>query len=711
MPLKEEKHGLKKDRTRISPLILLFFFASRITAQTETINYLPINGFCRFNEFAAKQSQSLIHAIDLNADGWRDFISFDGKSNKYFVQFRDNTKSSTPSERYFHVPFYDLHSLSSDERGKRFVYASRGGRQIGIVNFSRSGSAALQSKIILDSYPSAIDAADIDRDGRKEILVSGSSFNGISIVKESAKGLREFQKVSNEIFSQAYFVDLDYDLYPDIAAVNLFKNSVVLFSNNADGSFNETRTFGSESEIIDFKTEDLNSDGFTDLVTSHCSGFQVFAGDSVSAFDQKFFISTPVKPDKFTVLDFNADGYNDIAFISIKTGSLYLIFAQSTNVFYPPQLYLKREGISDLNSFVDRSGRVLSVLDSNGKIYVIDKVPSSDDNFSLALGGKPGIIGSFDLYNDKSEDIFFIDEEKQKLVLLVGEKDKLLKNYFSVPLIQNYDNVVVDEMQSARKTFFCYSSSSRVIELLRVNFIDKKFSRKILYAEGPIIELKITSDRLKDRQTIFVLINKNGRLFMQSFDFKDFRYINSGTVEVTSSFQSAALLFDVYKEIFHFSFYKNNLSLVQSTFNMKITGAKKIADIPALSQSYDVAGFESNDIHNNIAFAWFKKNESTNFILAGGKRTKNFEVKNFVPSKKFVKHVDDYNGSSIFMYDKQSGLMKALRVKNNLRNLGIEDVFESKEINSYIAAVFNGKKEYLVYSKTSNNFINISRVK
>lgn len=711
MPLKEEKHGLKKERTRISLLILLIFLTSRITAQTETINYLPINGFCRFNEFTAKQFQSTIHAVDFNADGWRDFISFNRKTNKYFVQFRDNTKVSAPSEKYFNAPFYDFHSLSYDEKGRRFVFVSRSGKQVGIIQFSKTGSAALQSKTILDSYPSAIDIGDIDRDGRKEILVSGSSFNGISIFKESAKGLREFQKISNEIFSQAYFVDLDYDLYPDIAAVHLLKNSIVLFSNNADGNFNETRAFGSESEIIDLKTEDLNSDGFTDLVASCSNGFQVFAGDSVSAFDQKFFISTPVKPDKFTILDFNADGYNDIAFINIKTGSLYLIFAQSTNVFYPPQLYLKREGINDLNSFVDRSGRVLSVLDSNGKIYVVDKIPPTDDNFSIALGNKPGLVGSFDLYNDKLKDIFFIDEEKQNLVLLVNEKDKLFRNYFSAPLIQNYDAIVVDEMQSARKTFFCYATNNRVIELLRVNFIDKKFSRRILYADGPIIELKITSDRLKDRQTIFVLINKNGKLFMQSFDFKDFRYINSGTVEVTSSFQSAALMFDVYKEIFHFSFYKNNLSLVQSTFNMKITGAKKIAELPALSQSYDVIGLEDKDIHNNIAFAWFKKNESTNFILARGKRTKNFEVKNFVPSKKFVKYIGGENISSIFMYDKQSGAMKALRVKNNLRSLGIEDVFESKEINSYIAAVFNGKKEYLIYSKTSNNFINISRVK
>ncbi len=703
--LKEEEHVLNKGTIRIKIFFFILFFYEHISAQ------IPLNGFCKLTEFSTKENLISFFPVDYNNDGWRDLVLFDQSNTNYYSQLWDKSKFSNPLSRNPGIIFTEIHPIGkSNGKGKKFGFISRKNRLAGIVNFSKEGSSSILNRVKLNSYPSNIDAADIEDDGKTELLISGGSFEGLSIIKEVSKSLKEIKISPDGIYSYHTFIDLDYDSFPDIAAVDLFKNSIILFYNDGKGSFNESRSFGSESTIQKIKADDINSDGFTDLIYISNHRFQALLGDSVSSFYDKISIPTEEIPEEYTILDFNADGYNDIAYIS--SGSAYIIFGRSNNTFYRPILYHKKEGLINITSFVDRGGRKLCLLDNNGSVFVIEKINPAEDEFKLSLGVKPSFVGTFDLYNDGTRDLYYIDEDGNNLVILSSEFKQPLVTYYSFPLFQIHKNIIVDETQSLEKTFYCYTPGEKNIELLRIKFKNGSYTRRVLYTNDPITDLKITSDRLKDRQTIFVLIQKNKKLFLQSFDFRDFRYINSGLSRIVEGAEKSSLLLDLYKEIYFFTRPASSVILKQATFNRKITSVEQIAYFPVLSKfQIDLNSFNDKDINENITIASFSKDDSTSLTLIYKNRIKELSLNKFMSKSGMTKYIDGENKNAITLYDELNGKLKRINFDKKMRNVEIEDIFESKNINSYIVTSFNNKIEYLIYTDTIKNQINFKRIK
>lgn len=704
--LREEKPALKIDRIINLSIFFTLTFTSILSAQ------IPINGFCRFQEFITRPNHTKIFPIDFTNDGWRDLVILDQLDKKYTTQSWEKNKFTIPGGRITSTTFYDFQQMNvTDPRSKLYGYISRKDREAGIVLFNKTGTASIQSKVKFNSYPSNIDAGDVNNNGKSELLISGNNFQGLSLVVENKKKLIEVPIDDENLYSYSSFIDLDYDGYMDIAAVDLLKNSIIFFNNDRAGKFNRTRSISVSDEIKVFSVADINSNGYNDLIFIGNNGFEILLGDSVSSFEKKMTVITDESPDKYTILDFNGDGYNDIAFINYSSGNLFVLFAKGTNEFYSPIVYFKRNGIVDIVSYIDRGGRKLAVIDIKGKIYFVDRITEIDGT-SIALAASPSIVGTFNYLNDRRKEIFFVDEEQQRIVFLISAK-RLFDTYYDFKLSQLHTHVTVDEIQRDRKTFYFYSEGERIIELLRVNFQKMEFSKRILYASGPIHDLKITSDRLKDRQTIFVLPEKNGKLFIESFDFRDFRYLSSGTEEISDGVIHASLVFNLYKEIFHFESNSENLFLKKSVFNRKVQSRNLLAVIKINntgSLNMEVKSFEDEDINQNIIAAWIQQKNNTELFLINRNRTNKIVLKDFSPGYGTLRYLDGEDENSIFIYDRSNGKVKKIIIDISKRGYDVEDVFESKNINSYIIDKLNGKKEYLIYSDKSDNLIKLKNI-
>ena len=73
------------------------------------------------------------------------------------------------------------------------------------------------------------------------MLISGSAFDGLSLLSESGEKLIEEKIEERTIYTDAIFVDLNNDNVPDIAGFNLITNSVVLFYNYGNGTFRKSK--------------------------------------------------------------------------------------------------------------------------------------------------------------------------------------------------------------------------------------------------------------------------------------------------------------------------------------------------------------------------------------------------------------------------------------------------------------------------------------
>ena len=366
---------------------------------------IPINGFCKYREYSCKPGYNRVFTCDLNNNGYGDLFLSNITSNKFALLFPEaKLNSNSAVEKSFSSSISGIQLFSSDNSGKRYLIVSRKNKFAGLASMSKSGTPSIFYKLKIDGFPSSYGVGKIfGTIGRSAAILSGNSMNGITIIYENNKALVEKRISKEKAFSYSAFIDLDYDSFSDIAAVNSIKNSIELYYNNQLGDFSLARSIYLDSQISEFKTADFNSDGFTDLVYIKNNRFEVLLGDSVSSFRNKIILDTPVKPDKYVIMDFNGDGYNDIAYINSERGELYIAFGKGSNSFYPPVLYLKKPGLVDLTSFIDRTGKKLAVVSSEGKAYLITQIALTDESFSIALGEKPGTINTFDYLNDNTK--------------------------------------------------------------------------------------------------------------------------------------------------------------------------------------------------------------------------------------------------------------------------------------------------------------------
>ncbi len=707
MHLIEEKPDLKAGRIFSISFLLIFLITSELSAQ------IPLNGFCGYQEFATSKNQTRIFPFDINSDGWRDFILSDQVNKKFSVQTRNKNEFSSPGGRFTSVSFYDLIPAGPEQvRSRKFAFISRKDREAGFVIINRSGVPSVQLKIKFESYPSSMDVADPQNNRKFQILVSGSSFKGISLLKEEKNKLTETSVDNEQIYSCSKFFDLDFDGYQDIVALNLLKNSLILFYNDRSGNFRPSRSIGLQSGLNEFRVADFNSNGFNDLVFTTKDGFEVLLGDSVSSFEKRFVLKTPLPPDRFTILDFNGDGFNDVAYINIGTGKLFISYAKSSEEFFPPVTYFQRKGLVDLSGYIDRDGRKLALLNSEGRIYQLERITETG-NASIALGTSPTIIGTYNLPVYKSKGIFFLDKDDLKINFLESRK-RPYDTYFSIPVAQDYKNVVVDETSKDHKTFYFYSEGSNLIELLRISYPKLQFSKRFLYATGPIYDLKITSDRVKDRQTIFLLSGKDRKLFIEQFEFRDFRYLNAGVDEVAENVFNATLAFNLYKEIFHFSREKENLTLFKTVYNRKVLGKEILSNrrIPeGFNPLLEVKSFDDRIRTENTVAAFMSIENNTELSLFTLRWSGRIKLGDFQPSPGSMIYLDDDDQNSLFLYDRRKGKVRRVNINIQSRELSSGDVFESKTINSYIVDKLNNRNDFFIYTDNSDNLIKIEQIK
>jgi hypothetical protein len=709
-PIKEEKPGLVNKSIQIILIFINLLFLSTSFAQ------VPINGFARYREFSTKPNNANIFSLDYNNDGYRDLILFNPKNNNYISHTANqNSDFSSASEKTSQFAISAIHPFGSESSAKKFLILSRKTRQAGIAYVSANGSFSITNKVSLNGFASSIDVNTVPGGGKPEGLVSGSSLNGIYILNEGKHGLEAKRVIEGKIFSSACFIDLDYDSNPDIAAVDPLSNSIIFYYNKY-GDFKEANSIGLNGEITEFRAVDFNSDGFTDLAYLKENHIEILIGDSVSSFKKKIILDTPVKVDKYAILDFNGDGYNDIAYINTQLGELYISFARGQNSFYPPILYMKKNGLTDLTAYIDRAGRKLAALSKDGKIFLINGLGIDLNSFSITLGIKPTATQTFDYLGDRYKDFCFIDEGEQALKLFLSERRNLFRTYFKIPLLAIHSELKVDDSKESIKTFFCYTKGSRAIEVVRIDFDTQKYLRMVLYTDGSIEDLKLSNDRLKDRENIFALVQKDKQLYLQNIELRDFQNAFSSLDLISNDYEKAWLTFNVYKEIFLLVKKTGHLELNKIVFDKKILETQTVLSFNISGKdvyNYDFIGLDDLiDRAKPDAFL-ITINKKSEMYFISKNQIRKYILKNLLVSGINLEYYyDDLSDEILFYY------MNSLRNKlaclfigpeNNLKDE--KDVIESKPVNNYFVTDIYKRRIFLIYTDDIHNTLTFEKVK
>ncbi len=508
-------------------LVLFFLFLS-----SQSFSQVPINGFCSQKNYAIPSGYEGVVSADLNSDGNDELLFYSSSTKKIGIYNNVFGDSASIKELQVDAEISQLRQLKNkSSNANLFAAIDRKHRKIFLFEISLDKIEVVNNQMEFDSFPENIFTGDIDLDGKDEILVYGSGFDGLSIISQTTEGIGERKVITGTSFSEATFVDYSDDGYLDLVGFNILENSLQFFTNNTKGIFRLNRSIQYSEKINLLKARDFNNDGLLDLIYSSGNNLEILFADFQRTFKTKKTIKLDERPVGLTFGDFNKDELLDIAYTLAK-GTMNILYAKKDSDFYESITYLQ----SSTNGFIakyksDGNDNLVCFLNPN-EIGIVSSVQEIKNGIKIIPAIHAGALKKFDYGNDNISDISFVDEYDSYLKIFLLDQFGVPSSLYYFPLAEIHKEIVVDDFFKQIKTFYCYIEGTPLLEVFKYNFNSNKLSRKQLYVPGEILDLNL--QRI-DSALVNVLIvyNKQSKLHLGKFEnrelsitFKEYPFID-----------------------------------------------------------------------------------------------------------------------------------------------------------------------------------------
>ncbi len=709
---KEEKTGLNIELKTVELILIAFFLSQEIFSQ------IPINGFCKFKSFTVSPDFNSLFTLNYNNDSYTDIILYNPLLKKIVsLTGKENGDFDKPEVSNIPYPITNIQNLIVKNKViKRYAFASRENMRVGIYSFTPRGKAVLSGSVKFKSYPENISTADMNQNGKDEILVSGSAFNGLSIISQTKQGLKADKIIQNTSFSDAVFADLRNDGFADIAAFNIVNNSLFFFYNNGSGEFSLVRTIPVGTPIHSLKAMDLNLDNYTDLLFAGKNSITIMYGDFASAYDRIKKIKTEYTPDQIITGDFNKDGRIDIAYINYESNILSVIFAKSDSTFYPEMIYLRKDDLKSMVPFYSKFINGIAGVSGNGLLFTLTNLASFSSNPSIVLSPEPSSISYFDHNNNGIIDFCYLDKFSKSLDIITRNNAGIPQYFYSFPLYEDHFKILVDNTLPEKKIFYCYSPGRKLIEILTVDFEKNIYERSSIYSPGSILDIKIEK-KYNLSNNIYIAFNKNGNLGFSIVEFHDYRYTFTNYFNLAHNPVDADISFGQALKVIYWYQIKNSLILAQTSF---IGGVKnnEAGFIYSLNDAENVITFTGDLLNNekDLSVSFFQYNNKPGAVIFNDYNSTQVVTKELPDYFKITSPNQLYYGQikvnglkKLCAYLPEKNTIAKLDFINKGKDFAVTAIADAGNIESYFIKNMSYRRYNLVYVDSTTNCINIQQ--
>ncbi len=385
--------------------------------------------------FVGSRPLSIVSA-DFNNDGNVDIATANYYSNDISVAlgnglgtFPDATPMSTGINPYAITTgdfngdgIIDLSTANSDEQnfmaGNVSVFTGNG-----FGSFTRVDHSVGWNPIFVTS-------ADLNLDGRSDLIASNSGSQNISVLL--AEPLGGFLTPTNyPIVGQPVHItssDFDGDGFKDVAVIDIQAVNIVLFNGSASGSltWKDNYAIGGSSNFV--ISPDLNSDAIPDLVLlkPDTRSVDIWLGKTGSLFDGIKSNQVGFTPGALVTADFNLDGKTDIATPNFDSDNVSVLLANSVGnlnaaINSAAGSNPSSMSASDFNSDGKPDIAVCNYNDDKVSLLMGNGDGSFDAPVSYNVGSRPQKILSADFNGDNKMDIAVFNSYDNNISILYGD--------------------------------------------------------------------------------------------------------------------------------------------------------------------------------------------------------------------------------------------------------------------------------------------------
>ncbi len=293
-------------------------------------------------KYPAGTSAFGLKVLDLNADGFSDVLVTNATSTPSGIGIHLNSKTGTFPSRFpivsGDIPFsVDASDINGD--GYIDLVIANGGANSNNVTLhmgKAAGAYAAALPLTAGGIPRSVLFADVNKDGKSDIVVANESTANVSILLGDGAGNFAAKK-DYQAGSGPYTVvvtDFNADGNPDLVVCNYRDATLALLTGVGDGTFGPPKATSLGTAMVSFPTNitlgDINGDGRLDIVSA------IYAEQMIGiTYNANGLFGTTTKlpagayPRGIAASDLNGDGTTDIVSANSNDGTVSVILNKS----------------------------------------------------------------------------------------------------------------------------------------------------------------------------------------------------------------------------------------------------------------------------------------------------------------------------------------------------------------------------------------------
>jgi len=411
-------------------------------------------------DLATSASRGALACGDFDGDGKADLAVAEG--NGVMLMFSGNGDGTFgPPKQYPTAPGATaLYAADLKRDGTLALIVAGGGPQIQVYYGNGDGSLSLHGIFTVDvnggqAGPNAIAVADLNNDGKPDIVVALNQGISVLIARSNGNGFNPYVRypLADAYANGVVLTDFNGDHKMDVAVAatpsNNSNNGVVAVMLGAgDGTFLPATNFATAYYPRSIAVTDLNGDGKADLITANpiSNTFSVLLGQGNGTFSSHADYATGPNP-LLGLGDFNGDAKLDLLIASEKCqdsqcglGNLAIILGKGDATFpianYAAPVRTSAVVAADFNGHGNadlaigndnqQNNNTLSVLLNNGSGGFL---PRTD---YVAGSGASGVVAG-DFNHDLSQDLAVANILDSTVSVLLGNGDGTFQNHVDYP--------------------------------------------------------------------------------------------------------------------------------------------------------------------------------------------------------------------------------------------------------------------------------------
>jgi hypothetical protein len=359
----------------------------------------------------------------------------------------------------------------------------------------RTLTFASQQTVATGSHPRAIVAADVNGDGKSDLVVANLSGHSVGVLIGNGDGTfqaqRSFVVGTNQTYPVSVAVaDVNGDGKPDLIVANDgFLGSVSVLLGNGNGTFLAQQMFPAGVNPYSVAVGDLNGDGKPDIVVANNgagSSASVLLGNGNGTFQPRLSFQVDPYPRSVAIADVNGDGKPDLITANYLSNDLSVLLGNGNGTFQAQSVLSGGQYPQSLTAAdVNGDGKIDLVVTNYQSSTVSVLLGNGNGTFqgrrAFGTGAGPIAVAVADKNKDGKPDLIVANEAAGTVSFLLGNGNGTFQSQQTFAAAPGPVGVAVmdlngDSKPDAAVADFNANSAGILLDSSNLNFIGQTYT-------------------------------------------------------------------------------------------------------------------------------------------------------------------------------------------------------------------------------------------